>query len=169
MSTQIEEVRVVPPGHWTRWGRAYVFSIFWIVVVILFAYLNIIVEYLASRKGVAFFDVYAVMQASIWAAIANGGFLVLAIIDYVKTHRSISWFVGVLCGFSLIIVCVLPVIAKQLCDNNGMVLIREQSMDFCWACYTLHGIFLLTLYVLRAETQRYLIISEYSRNIRRTN
>lgn len=169
MSTQIEDIIIVPPGRWTRWGRAYVMSIFWIAIVMVFAYLNIVVEFLASRKDVLFFDVYATLQTSIWAAIANGGFLVLAIIDYVKTHRSITWFVGVMCGLSLIIICILPVIAKQLCANNGMVIIREQPVDICWVCYALHGIFLITLYILRAETQRFLIISEYGRDIRRTN
>lgn len=163
MSNKVEDVNLVPSGNWTKWGKAYLLSIFWIVIVIIFAYLNIFVEFLASKKGDMFFDSYAAIQASKWAAFANAGFLILAIIDYYRTHHTIAWFVGTICGLSILIICVLPSITEQLCVNNGIVVIREEPMDFCWVCYTLHGFFLVTLYIVRAETQRALIIAEYNR------
>ena len=159
----IENVKAEPTTFWTRCGAPYLYAFFWLIVVILFAYLNIIVGYLGAESEVDFFTVYAGIQKSQWSIIANVSFLCFAGIDYYTTHKKLcQWFVIILTILSVFSLICLPQLVQFFIDNGGFINIRGYKVKLTWFCYFLHGVSILDLYVLRAETRKVQIIDEYN-------
>ena len=164
---EIKPVMIEPISFWVKWGKPYLLSLGWLFIVIVFAYLQIIVEYFSADEKISFFTAYSATQRSLWAIVANLGFMAFAWIDYIATHKRTppQWFVIIFALISAVFMIPLPVIVNYLVENGQSILIRGEFVNVTWVCYILHSIHLVALYILRAETRKVQIINEYTKSI----
>ena len=169
MSNQrvIIPVMIEPPSFWVKWGKPYLLSVGWLLIVIVFAYLQIIVGYFSADEKVSFFIAYSATQRSLWAIVANLGFMAFAWIDYIATHKRTppQWFVIIFALLSAVLMVPLPVLINYLVECKQLVLIRGKMVNVTWVCYVMHGMYLVALYILRAETRKVKIVNEYTKSI----
>lgn len=161
-----EETCQINPGVWTRWIKPYLYSIIWLLFVMLFAYLAIIVEYFLATEPIPFFEAYSKTQSSYIACFANGGFLFFAAVDYWQTHHDykknkLQSFVIVVFILSIIFTIALPPLTNYICEQNGILNSRGNNYSITWTCYTMHMFYLFSLLVLRGETRRVRIVEDY--------
>lgn len=163
----IETLQEIPVGWWVKWGRPYLFSFIWLMFVMLFAYLSIAVDYLFSEEILPFFNVYSKMQSNYVACIANLGFFFFAGVDYWQTHHhyqknELQGWIVIVAIVSIIVTILLPLVLIIINDHNGTICIRGNHYPITWVCYVMHIYFIISLFLLRSETQKVRSIEKYT-------
>ena len=156
----------IPIGWWVGFFSPYLRALLWLLFVILFAYLSIAVDFFITKEHPLFWDVYSKMQNNYVACFANFGFFFFAGVDYWQTHHhyqnyELQGWIIIISIISAAITILLPLAIILIEEQNGVLCVRGKEYSIIWLSYVMHIYYLISLFLLRGETQRVRSIEKY--------